>query len=190
MKKVLVFCVFLWFSNSLFSQPDDYLITQNGDTLKGKLKINLMKAGPMNHKSTNFTFKEKSISKEQFDFNNTKQVMFEGKLFIPVKLKSKAWKKKPIDLLHLVYENENAKLFAHMYAVSTTQGKYIIDKTRIDYYFYDTKNEPIEILKDYDFKDMLPKYFSSCDRLMREIKYNRKLKFEDAIDILNNFCKK
>jgi hypothetical protein len=177
-KKGFIICAFLFISQLVFSQDEydvGYIITNSGDTIKGKVKDKKFSAGVANCDKISFMGADgKEINKTPYDI---KQYCKKGVRFyrsLPVGLESKL-------KFAEVLEYGDVILFGYISNsfISTTSD--ILSKSEKDKnasknieYFLQKRRDPNSLMKvkPKNFQEKAPYFFENDDELMKKIEGN------------------
>lgn len=177
-KKGFIICALLFVSQFVFSQADyddGYIITNSGDTVKGKIKDKKFSADVANCDKISFIGADgKDINKTPY---NIKQYCKKGVRFyrsLPIGLESKL-------KFAEVLENGDVILFGYISNsfISTTSDVFTKaekekDASKNIEYFLQKRKDPNSLMKvkPKNFQEKAPYFFEDDDELMKKIEGN------------------
>jgi hypothetical protein len=181
MKLLSTIFFFSFFATVCFSQTQDFIVENSGDTIFGKVKY----LSYSFRKGARYKIKTDSGEKYKFDTSSAKLIHYEDADHILMPVKPEKPKKSFDDFMSVMMSNGKSTVYRHKYKKIDGKG---VTSVIIHYYLYDDGGF-VDFLKKKNFDELIPKYFGDCERLVREMKNNRRFKFDDLFRTYNNFCK-
>ncbi len=178
MKKGFIICALLFVSQFVFSQAeydDGYIITNSGDTVKGKIKDKKFSAGVANCDKITFIGSDgKEINKTPYDI---KQYCKKGvRLYcsLPIGLESKPKFAEVLEYGDVILFGYISNSFISTTSDILSKSEKDADASKNIEYFLQKRRDPNSLMKvkPKNFQEKAPYFFENDDELMKKIEGN------------------
>ena len=183
MKRVLLASLCLFIAISAYSQETlkegDYIVTLKKDTIWGEIKQSLGN----DSKASTYRIKTTKDEKSKYDGSSASFMHYQGVDYYPQPISPEKNMKKNLDFMVLIMGNDKSMVYLRPYNISEMgQGGGLELETVYDYYLF-SGGKFIKYLDKKNYKSLLPKYFPENEVMVKEIKTNKKLKFEEVFKL-------
>ncbi len=182
-KELLIGAALVFFTTSLKAQSNGFIVKLNGDTIKGEIRMTVK---PGYSKPAKYKLKNAANDKIKFKGDEVSFMKIGNNEYCLMELFPEK-KKEDKGLFGIVKSECGNLILRRSYEKITgngtfgtgaaSNGTYGTSSSGEIYYHIYEEDKFVAELKKKNYKELIPKYFSCDEKWIREIKHNKRLKF-------------
>ncbi len=173
-KRITIVLLMIIITISVFSQGKGYVITQNGDSISGEIKL---RGANRYYKPSTYIMKSDDGDKIKFLADTIKFMKRGDDCYYILDIEPKKPEKTEKDLMVLIKNNCDSKIYRRLYQkTSNSQYGGAVTIEVFEYYLY-FKGKFVITIEKNNFKKLIPMYFPCEEKWVNEIK-SKKFKFK------------
>lgn len=177
MRALLLVVASMLFYFGVHAQENGYLVTMKGETIRGEITIS------SNSLTKTSTIRVKNgKQKHKFDGDEIKEMKLDGHDYVLTDTRPDKPKKSEKDMHRVAMSDGNCHVYVRTYT-KTTQSGYSMNSYNVNVYYLYEGNKFIDFLEKKNFKKLLTKYFANDEKLVRQLKHDRKISLKKLFGV-------